>query len=66
MKQFDVYTNTDNDTNQAYPYFVDIQTEMLESLSSRVVIPITTMLPDRGYQIIFALRLRLAENNIIC
>ena len=48
MKQFDVYTNTDSDTNQAYPYFVDVQTELLDALNSRVVIPLTTALPDKG------------------
>lgn len=48
MKQFDVYTNTDSDTNQAYPYVVDVQTELLDVLNSRVVIPLTTVLPDRG------------------
>ncbi len=47
MKQFDVYRNTDSDTNQAYPYFVDIQTELLEALSSRVVIPLTRALPNK-------------------
>ena len=48
MKQFDVYINTDSDTNQAYPYFVDVQTELLEVLNSRVVIPLTTALPNKG------------------
>lgn len=48
MKQFDVYANTDNDTNQAYPYFVDVQTELLEVLNSRVVIPLTSVLADKG------------------
>ena len=47
MKQFDVYANTDSDTNQAYPYFVDVQTELLDVLNSRVVIPLTTVLPDK-------------------
>lgn len=48
MKQYDVYANTDRDTSEAYPYFVDIQTELLEMLNSRVVIPLTTVLPDKG------------------
>jgi toxin CcdB len=48
MKQFDVYANTDSDTNQTYPYFVDVQTELLEVLNSRVVIPLTTALLDKG------------------
>lgn len=39
--QFDVYTNTDKKTNQTYPYFIDIQNNLLDSLNSRVVIPLT-------------------------
>lgn len=39
--QFDVYTNTDKETNQTYPYFIDIQNNLLDSLNSRVVIPLT-------------------------
>ena len=48
MKQFDVYTNTDSDTNQTYPYFVDVQTELLDVLNSRVVIPLTAALLNKG------------------
>ena len=39
--QFDVYENTDKDTKKVYPFFVDIQTNLLDSLNSRVVIPLT-------------------------
>ena len=41
MKQFDVYMNTDKDTNKTYPYFVDVQSGLLDTLNSRVVIPLT-------------------------
>lgn len=41
MQQFDLYVNTDQDTNQTYPYFVDIQNGLLDTLNSRVVIPLT-------------------------
>ncbi|MFA7554533.1 MAG: CcdB family protein [Spongiibacteraceae bacterium] len=41
MKQFDVYTNTDKDTNKTYPFFVDVQSALLDTLNSRVVIPLT-------------------------
>lgn len=41
MRQFDVYANMDKDTNKTYPYFVDIQNELLDTLNSRVVIPLT-------------------------
>jgi len=39
--QFDVYENTDKDTKKVYPFFVDIQTNLLDTLNSRVVIPLT-------------------------
>ncbi|MEX1033895.1 MAG: CcdB family protein [Cellvibrionaceae bacterium] len=39
--QFDVYKNTDKETSKTYPYFVDIQTNLLDSLNSRAVIPLT-------------------------
>ena len=39
--QFGVYENTDKDTNKAYPYFMDVQTGLLDALNSRVVIPLT-------------------------
>jgi len=40
MTQFGLYANTDKNTNQAYPYFVDVQNTLLDGLNSRVVIPI--------------------------
>lgn len=43
MDQFDLYVNTDKDTNKTYPYFVDIQNSMLNGLNSRVVIPLTSV-----------------------
>jgi toxin CcdB len=39
--QFDVYENTDKDSNLSYPFFIDIQNNLLNSLNSRVVIPLT-------------------------
>ncbi|HID08306.1 MAG TPA: plasmid maintenance protein CcdB [Armatimonadetes bacterium] len=41
MVQFDFYVNTDKDTNKAYPYFIEIQNTLLDTLNSRVVIPLT-------------------------
>lgn len=50
MKQFDVYTNIDKDTNKSYPYFVDIQSGLLDTLNSRVVIPLTPVTKsDKSY-----------------
>lgn len=48
--QFDVYENTDQDTNKIYPFFIDIQTNLLDTLNSRVVIPLTpTTSMDKKY-----------------
>jgi toxin CcdB len=40
MAQFDVYSNNDPATKDVYPYFVDVQNDLLASLKSRVVIPL--------------------------
>ena len=39
--QFDVYENTDKESKKVYPFFVDIQTNLLDTLNSRAVIPLT-------------------------
>ena len=41
MAQFTLYENTNRDSKQAYPYFVDVQTDLLDSLNTRLVIPLT-------------------------
>ena len=41
MAQFDLYKNNDKDTSKTYPYFVDVQNELLDTLNSRVVVPLT-------------------------
>lgn len=43
MKQFDLYKNADPDSRGTYPYFVDVQTDLLDALNSRVVIPIAVV-----------------------
>ena len=48
MRQFDIYANTDPDSNRTYPYFVDVQTDMLDVLNTRVVIPLTSARPNAG------------------
>ncbi len=40
MAQFMVYENQNKDSKQIYPYFVDVQNNFLESLNSRLVIPL--------------------------
>lgn len=40
MKQFAVYKNKSRN-KQAYPYFIDVQAEMLAHLNTRLVMPLT-------------------------
>lgn len=46
MSQFDVYANTDTRTNGTYPYFVDVQHDLVSELGTRVVIPLTPAEPE--------------------
>ena len=41
MPQFALYKNNDKSTSTAYPYFVDVQSELLDTLNTRLVIPRT-------------------------
>lgn len=41
MSQFMLYRNPDKNTSTAYPYFVDVQTELLSALNTRLAIPLT-------------------------
>ncbi len=43
MAQFDYYANTDKETNNTYPFIVDVQDGLLDGLNSRVVIPLTAL-----------------------
>lgn len=40
MKQFAVYKNKSRN-KQAYPYFIDVQSDMLAHLNTRLVMPLT-------------------------
>lgn len=40
MAQFDVYPNPSQQSRNLYPYLVDIQQPLLESLATRIVIPL--------------------------
>jgi toxin CcdB len=40
MAQFDVYTNPNSETKRAIPYLLDVQTDLLNTLRTRVVIPL--------------------------
>jgi toxin CcdB len=39
MSQFTVYKNEDRATKKTYPYFLNIQNDLLDELNSRVVMP---------------------------
>ncbi|SIO95399.1 CcdB family protein [Vibrio spartinae] len=41
MSQFILYKNNDKSTATAYPFFVDVQSELLDTLNTRLVIPLT-------------------------
>ena len=41
MSQFMLYENENRNSKKAYPYFVDVQSDLLEELNSRVVIPLS-------------------------
>ena len=43
MSQFSLYQNNDKSTATAYPYFGDGQSEMLDTLNTRLVIPLTSV-----------------------
>ncbi len=40
MAQFDVYENLNPDTCPTVPFLLDVQAEVLESLATRVVVPL--------------------------
>lgn len=40
MAQFDVYRNPNPATRARIPYLVDVQSELLDSLATRVVVPL--------------------------
>lgn len=43
MSQFLLYENLNVDSKDAYPYFVDVQHSLLDSLNTRLVIPLTPL-----------------------
>lgn len=40
MAQFDVYFNPNQGTRKAIPYLLDVQTDLLDTLATRVVVPL--------------------------
>jgi len=43
MPQFSLYKNKDKSTSRAYPFFVDVQSDLLNNLDTRIVIPLTPL-----------------------
>jgi toxin CcdB len=48
MAQFDLYWNSDQQSKHAYPLLLDVQTNLLEQLTSRMVIPLTLVTSSAG------------------
>lgn len=42
MAQFDVYVNPNPETKQSIPYLLDVQADLLNNLSTRMVVPLIT------------------------
>jgi len=42
MAQFDVYENRNKQTRQAIPYLLDVQAGLLDTLATRVIVPLVT------------------------
>lgn len=40
MAQFDVYLNPNPATNSAIPYYLNVQADLLDSLNTRVIVPL--------------------------
>jgi len=40
VSQFDVYRNRNPETNEIFPFLLDVQSDLLESLRTTVVIPL--------------------------
>ena len=40
MRQFDVYANPSKATRKAYPFIVDIQSDIISDLATRIIVPL--------------------------
>jgi len=43
MSQYTLYKNENKSTKKTYPYFVNVQSDLLDDLNSRIVIPLTPL-----------------------
>ncbi|MCL4184436.1 MAG: CcdB family protein [Burkholderiaceae bacterium] len=46
MPQFDVYRNPDTSSRARFPFLLDIQSDLLDSLATRVVVPMASAAND--------------------
>ncbi len=42
MPQFTLYKNENKNSKKTYPYFIDVQNDLVNDLNSRVVIPLSS------------------------
>lgn len=62
MAQFSVYRNPNIQSNQEYPYLLDIQNDLLSTMTTRVVIPLSkTLKPVKHLNPIF----QIEGNSIV-
>lgn len=40
MAQFDVYLNPNPATNKAIPYYLNVQADLLDSMNTRIIVPL--------------------------
>ena len=62
MSQFDICRNTDSVTQKDTPYLLDIQSESMSVLSSRLVIPLRKV-SDTGESAVKRIHLHIEVNN---
>ncbi len=51
MRQFDVYTNPSKSTRKAYPFIVDIQSDIISDIATRIVVPLGRKADFKGEEL---------------
>ncbi len=62
MAQFDVYKNTNPETSETIPYLLDVQADLLEPLSTHLVVPLVRS--SEAGRILSRLNVRARIENI--
>ena len=65
MAQFDVYANDNPDTCEVYPYLLDVQSGVLSSLPTRVVIPLANALLFKKLVSILHFKVKIGEIDVV-